>query len=67
MFCSKNSSMLCMKCFSEASLETRLHCVDIDIAYEQRKKSLDLAISVMINLRSQCQNFNITQDVLNSV
>ena len=46
MFCSKNSSMLCMKCFSEASLETRLHCVDIDIAYEQRKKSLDLAISV---------------------
>ena len=47
MFCSKNSSMLCMKCFSEASLETRLHCVDIDIAYEQRKKSLDLAISVI--------------------
>ena len=70
MFCSKNSSLLCMKCFSEvcwiililcyisnyiilnyfffseASLETRLHCVDIDIAYEQRKKSLDLAISV---------------------
>ena len=59
MFCSKNSSMLCMKCFSEASLETRLHCVDIDIAYEQRKKSLDLAISVIINLRSPCQSFNI--------
>ena len=53
MFCSKNSSMLCMKCFSEASLETRLHCVDIDIAYEQRKKSLDLAISVSIDCSDQ--------------
>ena len=62
MFCSKNSSMLCMKCFSEASLETRLHCVDIDIAYEQRKKSLDLAISVIIDMRSQSQSFNITKD-----
>ena len=61
MFCSKNSSMLCMKCFSEASLETRLHCVDIDIAYEQRKKSLDLAISVIIDMRSQSQSFNITE------
>ncbi len=46
MFCSKNNSMLCMKCFTESSLETRLHCVDIDIAYDQRKKSLDLAITV---------------------
>ena len=44
--------MLCMKCFSEASLETRLHCVDIDIAYEQRKKSLDLAISVISSLHT---------------
>ena len=57
MFCSKNSSMLCMKCFSEASLETRLHCVDIDIAYEQRKKSLDLAISVSID----CSSINLKQ------
>ena len=66
MFCSKNSSMLCMKCFSEASLETRLHCVDIDIAYEQRKKSLDLAISVIVDMRSQSQSFNITEISLSS-
>jgi hypothetical protein len=46
MFCTSNKSLLCMKCFSEASLEARLHCVDIDIAYEQGKKRLDRTIMV---------------------
>lgn len=54
MFCKKTSALLCMKCFSEASLETRLHCVDIDMAYEQRKKSLERAILVGACSHSSC-------------
>ncbi len=47
MFCTTTRALLCMKCFSEASLETRLHCVDVDIAYDQAKKKLERTIAVM--------------------
>ena len=46
MFCTTSKTMHCMKCFSESSLETRLHCIDIDIAYDQGKKKLERALRV---------------------
>ena len=46
MFCSTTKAMLCMRCFSEASLETRLHCLDLDLAYDQGKKKLKRALKV---------------------
>ena len=46
MFCSTSKAMLCMRCFSEASLETRLHCLDLDLAYDQGKKKLKRALKV---------------------
>ncbi len=52
MFCTTTRALLCMKCFSEASLETRLHCVDVDIAYEQARKRLERTITNMRDLQT---------------
>jgi len=35
MFCSTKKTMLCIKCFRDTSADDRLHCVDIDTAYNQ--------------------------------
>jgi hypothetical protein len=35
MFCTTKKTMLCIKCFRDTSAEDRLHCVDIDTAYNQ--------------------------------
>ncbi len=51
MFCTTTRALLCMKCFSEASLETRLHCVDVDIAYDQARKRLDRIITASFDHR----------------
>ncbi len=52
MFCTTTKSMLCMKCFSESSLETRLHCVDLDLAYEQARQKLERALGSLRELQS---------------
>jgi len=47
MFCTTSRALLCMRCFGEASLETRLHCVDVDIAYEQARKRFDKTMTAI--------------------
>lgn len=46
MFNNAQKSMLCVTCFQNAPNETRMHCVDIDTAYQQSSKKLDRAVGV---------------------
>ena len=46
MFCTTKKTMLCIKCFRDTSMDARLHCVDIDTAYNQGAKKLDRALVV---------------------
>ena len=46
MFCTTKKTMLCMKCFRDTSMDARLHCVDLDTAYNQGAKKLERALMV---------------------
>jgi hypothetical protein len=46
MFCTTKKTMLCIKCFRDTSAEDRLHCVDLDTAYNQGAKKLERALAV---------------------
>ncbi len=46
MFCTSKKTMLCIKCFRDTSAEDRLHCVDLDTAYNQGAKKLERSLAV---------------------
>ena len=46
MFCTTKKTMLCIKCFRDTSMDARLHCVDLDTAYNQGAKKLERALVV---------------------
>ena len=49
MFCTTKKTMLCIKCFRDTSMDARLHCVDLDTAYNQGAKKLERALVVRLN------------------
>ena len=48
MFCTTKKTMLCIKCFRDTSMDARLHCVDLDTAYNQGAKKLERALVVSL-------------------
>ena len=50
MFCTSKKTLLCIKCFRDTSMEARLHCVDLDTAYNQGAKKLERALVVRSKL-----------------
>ena len=48
MFCTTKKTMLCIKCFRDTSMDARLHCVDLDTAYNQGAKKLERALVVSV-------------------
>jgi len=46
MFCTTKKTMLCIKCFRDTSMDARLHCVDLDTAYNQGAKKTRAGFSV---------------------
>ena len=49
MFCTTKKTMLCIKCFRDTSMDARLHCVDLDTAYNQGAKKLERALVVRLS------------------
>ena len=49
MFCTTKKTMLCIKCFRDTSMDARLHCVDLDTAYNQGAKKLERALVVRLD------------------
>ena len=49
MFCTLKKSLLCVKCFRELPLDGRMHCVDLETAYNHGAKKLDKALTVSNN------------------
>ena len=46
MFCTSKKSLMCVKCFRELPLDSRMHCVDLETAYNHGAKKLDKALTV---------------------
>ena len=49
MFCTSKKSLMCVKCFRELPLDSRMHCVDLETAYNHGAKKLDKALTVSVS------------------
>jgi len=56
MFCTTKKSMLCIKCFRDTSMDARLHCVDLDTAYNQGAKKLERALVSIKELQNSLRD-----------
>lgn len=56
MFSNSQRSMLCESCFQDVPTDSKVHCVDIDTAYNQSCKKLDRAISVSEKCLEDCSS-----------
>ena len=61
MFCTTKKTMLCIKCFRDTSMDARLHCVDLDTAYNQGAKKLERALVV-----SEDANYHVAAEYLSN-
>jgi hypothetical protein len=48
--------MLCATCFRDTSNDIRLHCVNIDIAWQQTTKKLEHAVNLICELQTAVRN-----------
>ena len=71
MFCTTKKTMLCIKCFRDTSMDARLHCVDLDTAYNQGAKKLERALVVRGDLErrrlSNKMTFQSIKELQNSL
>merc|ERR1719225_1610929 len=56
MFCTSKKTLLCIKCFRDTSMDARLHCVDLDTAYNQGAKKLDRALTSIKELQTSLRD-----------
>eukprot|EP00092_Neocalanus_flemingeri_P003832 GFUD01004128.1.p1 GENE.GFUD01004128.1~~GFUD01004128.1.p1 ORF type:complete len:1203 (+),score=265.86 GFUD01004128.1:433-4041(+) len=56
MFCTTKKTMLCIKCFRDTSMDARLHCVDLDTAYNQGAKKLERALVSIKELQNSLRD-----------
>ncbi|CAG7673093.1 unnamed protein product, partial [Allacma fusca] len=51
MFSTVQKSMLCINCYRDTAMESRLHCVDLETAYSQGCRKLDRAVLSLRDLQ----------------
>jgi len=56
MFCTTKKTMLCIKCFRDTNMDARLHCVDLDTAYNQGAKKLERALVSIKELQNSLRD-----------
>ncbi|XP_069096103.1 RING finger protein 207 isoform X1 [Pleurodeles waltl] len=52
MFSTEKKSMLCINCFRDMQVESRVHCIDIETAYIQGCEKLDQAVMAVKELQT---------------
>ncbi|XP_014022099.1 RING finger protein 207 isoform X1 [Salmo salar] len=55
MFSTEKKSMLCIKCFRDMQVESRIHCIDIETAYMQGCEILDQAVLAVKELQTSAR------------
>uniref|UniRef100_A0A8C7L2Q2 RING finger protein 207 n=1 Tax=Oncorhynchus kisutch TaxID=8019 RepID=A0A8C7L2Q2_ONCKI len=55
MFSTEKKSMLCIKCFRDMQVESRIHCIDIETAYIQGCEILDQAVLAVKELQTSAR------------
>ncbi|XP_036415435.1 RING finger protein 207 isoform X2 [Colossoma macropomum] len=55
MFSTEKKSMLCIKCFRDMQVESRMHCIDIETAYAQGCEILDQAVLAVKELQTSAR------------
>ncbi|XP_072521599.1 RING finger protein 207 [Salminus brasiliensis] len=55
MFSTEKKSMLCIKCFRDMPVESRMHCIDIETAYAQGCEILDQAVLAVKELQTSAR------------
>ena len=43
--------MLCIKCFREAPVDGRMHCIDLETAYNHGAKKLERSLMVSVAVK----------------
>ncbi|XP_040577864.1 uncharacterized protein [Lepeophtheirus salmonis] len=56
MFCMKQNSLLCGKCYDEADMEIKIQCVDVDSAYKEGIHEIEKSLITIWNFNSSLQN-----------
>ncbi|KAL7843424.1 hypothetical protein AOLI_G00249360 [Acnodon oligacanthus] len=55
VFSTEKKSMLCIKCFRDMQVESRMHCIDIETAYAQGCEILDQAVLAVKELQTSAR------------
>ncbi|XP_007228559.3 RING finger protein 207 isoform X1 [Astyanax mexicanus] len=55
LFSTEKKYMLCIKCFREMPVESRMHCIDIETAYAQGCEILDQAVLAVKELQTSAR------------
>ncbi|CAG0900191.1 unnamed protein product, partial [Darwinula stevensoni] len=56
MFSTAKKTLLCINCFRDTSIEARLHCIDLDTAYNQGCKKLERAVLSLRELQNSVRD-----------
>ncbi|XP_066527288.1 RING finger protein 207 [Hoplias malabaricus] len=55
MFSTEKKSMLCIKCFRDMQVESRMHCIDLETAYAQGCEILDHGVLAVKELQTSAR------------
>uniref|UniRef100_A0A8C7RN00 RING finger protein 207 n=1 Tax=Oncorhynchus mykiss TaxID=8022 RepID=A0A8C7RN00_ONCMY len=68
MFSTEKKLMLCIKCFRDMQVESRIHCIDIETAYIQGCEILDQAVLAVKELQtSACEAIIMLRAMIGAV